>query len=443
MTEIFCRHLYDMPEQDLRIAMVADKDDYKSFITEVSKYCFERLQDKHPHVRQKQALLEDSVIAEEIKRVMGQILKTIQTLPQQITILPGFQTKMQNIAELYHQMKGKGKVEAVQAHPATVVISQEAPTETTAQREVTLFKPTKLSMLREKDVEFLPAARIGEGAFGIVCKAKVLDEDFLDDVYAVKCIKRGDGIMTPNMLAAHEATSVPLSHRGIIHPLALVKHQKRPMVIYKYWNGGHIDHWIQILKSDSSRPMSRDFVDTVGTPTLFIDNIIPIINGLLRTIEFMHDHDFGHNDLHGRNILLHFGSKVYVGLADWGKADNYPTDSTFPPIPDDTKKTIEEYSQRFKHVAPESFSTNPPPYSKAQEIYSISYQIRRLILCLHKPEDPLLANFYSHVYKWADAGLNPNPNKRPDAFSLLTSLAGAQRAGLDIVKASGLRPFNE
>ena len=55
-----------------------------------------------------------------------------------------------------------------------------------------------------------------------------------------------------------------------------------------------------------------------------------IINGLLVTLSYLHDYNILHNDIHGRNILLHFGCEVYVGLADWGRATKLPTRYHFP-----------------------------------------------------------------------------------------------------------------
>ena len=139
--------------------------------------------------------------------------------------------------------------------------------------------------------------------------------------------------MTAEQLAMHEATSIPFQHMGIISPVGLVRREHLPMVLYKYWNGGHLDQWLQILKKDPSRPMAKDFLTTPGTPAIFLDNIFHIINGLLQTIEFLHYHEFMHNDLHGQNILLHFGQRgVYVGIADWGRLTGAVLLITLPPL---------------------------------------------------------------------------------------------------------------
>ena len=80
-----------------------------------------------------------------------------------------------------------------------------------------------------------------------------------------------------------------ISHKGIISLLGLCR--KPPMLISNFWNGGHLDHWIQILRTDGTRPMPMDFVDTVGTIKLFIAHIMHIINGLLVTLSYLHDYN--------------------------------------------------------------------------------------------------------------------------------------------------------
>ena len=71
------------------------------------------------------------------------------------------------------------------------------------------------------------------------------------------------------------------------------------MLISKFWNGGHLDHWIQILKRDESKPMPMAFVDAIGIVEIFIQHIMHIINGLLVSLFYLHDYNILHNDIHG------------------------------------------------------------------------------------------------------------------------------------------------
>ena len=77
--------------------------------------------------------------------------------------------------------------------------------------------------------------------------------------------------------------------------------------------------------------------------------------------------------------MIHFGTReLYVGLAYWARATKLPTTQGFPKQGSDKGK-LKEAMQKFKHVAPECFSSSPTVYSKAQDVYSISYHIHRLL----------------------------------------------------------------
>ena len=167
-----------------------------------------------------------------------------------------------------------------------------------------------------------------------------------------------------------------------------------------------------------------------------------IINGLLVTLSYLHDFNILHNDIHSQNILLHFGREVYVGLADWGRATKLPTTDHFPSMIDnDDKATKNEFKRKYKHVAPERICTSPPPYSKAQDVYSVSYQVQRLVYCI--PCGSRKDTFVDHVLQWAKAGLSSQPSNCPFAFDLSIASHGANAYGFDIVRASRLQPINE
>ena len=136
----------------------------------------------------------------------------------------------------------------------------------------------------------------------------------------------------------HEATRVNIHQWGIVAPLGFMQGAQgaRPMLIYKYWNGGTLEQWIGDLKYDMSRPVPRSYLPTSGDAESVEGHIFHIINGLLRRVNYMHDSLLTHNDLHGRNIMLHFeDDRVYVGLIDWGKATLLPTDEHFSALDND------------------------------------------------------------------------------------------------------------
>ena len=51
-------------------------------------------------------------------------------------------------------------------------------------------------------------------------------------------------------------------------------------------------------------------------------------------------------------------------------------------IDNDDEATKNEFKRKYKHVAPECICTTPPPYSKAQDVYSVSYQVQHLAYCI-------------------------------------------------------------
>ena len=290
-------------------------------------------------------------------------------------------------------MKGKGKspTAAIEFEQATQALAQPS-----IAQQTQAISPLQnlLCILTTECIEFLPYAPIGRGAFGQVSKVKVKLPTFQDDVYTCKTLSRGEDIMTAEMLAIHEATIMSISHGGIIAPLVLCR--RPPMLISKFWNGGHLDHWIQIIRTDGTRPMPMDFVDTISTTKLFIEHIMHTTNGLLATLSYVHDFNILHNDIHGPNILLYLGREVYVGLADWGRATKLPTTDHFPSmINNEDKATKNELKRKYKHVAPECICTSPPPYSKAQDVYSVSYQVQQLVYCI--PHGSRKDTFVDHV----------------------------------------------
>ena len=100
MLERMCKYLYTIPEGELKAAMLRDKDDFKAFIHETARVCFDQLGDRYPAVREKVDLLTSGTIKEEMHRAMGEILKIAQAMPADISGLQGFQEKIHLIATL-------------------------------------------------------------------------------------------------------------------------------------------------------------------------------------------------------------------------------------------------------------------------------------------------------------------------------------------------------
>lgn len=442
ISELVCHSMYELSEVILRNIFDCDsKDAYDQFITDLARDIFAKSEMQFVNMRLDVSLLTDGKMNEEIRRILGQILVVAKTVSPALAKLPNFEERMQLVHELQQVLKGKAKAEG---STRKRMRQEEEVAAIESSSTIVNYNAPMLHILRPSSVDFVPAPRLGEGTFAFVCKVIVKDIAFPDEVYAGKCMKMADGNMSPEMMAMHEATSVPLQHRGIIAPKGLVRRERIPVVVYRFWNGGHLDQWIAVLRGNATKPVAKDFQETIGTPDLVKANIFKIINGLMQTVEFMHYHEFMHNDLHGRNILLHFGARgVYVGIADWGRAAIFPTTAHFPALTDLNPSTRASWQNRYKFVAPECISTNPPPYSKSQEVYSLCYHIRRLLDCLPPRPNSSLERFVQRMYTTVKKGLALEVAQRPTAFDISLCISGSQNVGLNIVKSDGLRPEDD
>lgn len=352
---------------------------------------------------------------------------------------------------MYQCLKGKRKAEQEPPSVEPITGGQTGVSEATAATPIArvppsvaaTYKTPAVYMLRLSSVQFVQTQRLGAGAFSFVALVKINDPHFPEVHYAAKCMLRGEGLISAQQLAQIEATNINLHHRGIIAPRGLVRDRTRPMVIYRYWNGGTLGQWLEVMKEQVYRPPSSSFRDTAGTVEAVRAHLFHIINGIVHTIEYMHNFDFMHNDLHAYNVLLHFEEeKVYVGIADWGRADYYPSLNHSPALPDDEQTTKDAYRTKFKHLAPECIFRTPPCYSKPQEVYSLSYLVQRLLNALPVQQDRNFARFVSRMQDHVKGGLHNNPNARPDAFNLSLMLNGLSNFVPDITSTSGLRPFD-
>ena len=103
-----------------------------------------------------------------------------------------------------------------------------------------------------------------------------------------------------------------------------------------------------------------------------------------------------------------------MGLVDWGRATKLPTTDHFPSMIDnDDEATRNELKRKYNHVALECICASPPPYSKAQDVYSVSYQVQFLACCI--PHGSRRDYFIDHVLWWAKSNLSFSPSNYPFA----------------------------
>ena len=176
----------------------------------------------------------------------------------------------------------------------------------------------------------------------------------------------------------------------------------------------------------------------------FQSSILQIINVVLQTVKFIHHHHFLHNDLHGRNIMLHFGDKaVYAGICDWGAASTFPTTKTFPKLTALSPEAKSKAEKEYPWAPPECISTEPPPFSTQTDIYTVCHTLRRILNCMPESIESEKRLFVKNIHRHLIAGKSYAPSGRPNAFDLSLCMSGAHRHGYDIVPTCGLRPNDD
>ena len=109
---------------------------------------------------------------------------------------------------------------------------------------------------------------------------------------------------------------------------------------------------------------------------LMMENRLGIAMALLKTMQFLHDNERLHCDLHFANILLHFNyeedrpTKIYVRICNFGLSKAFSQcllkeHRIFTTLPVDIKAIRKQYPQ----LAPELVRENPAMYNKDTDVY--------------------------------------------------------------------------
>ena len=443
-------YLYLLPEDHIRRALDPAVNAFDDFVSELVEHCWTNLCSTFSLETFDITLRTSGAMTNNIKQILGQLVRSFESSTNnQIKGQPQIRERMQLVAQLHSELKGKDKADSSskrqRVDEGPVERTEEIPGPAVAVQDVDITSTSPvLHLLTELAIFHLQAPQLGEGRYAVVRQIKVTHPLFKDDIYAAKIFKDQSANTPATHRALHEATAVPLQHPGMILPLALVRYTRKPILIFKLWNGGTLEQWLQACHHDGSRPAIKEYVNTSGNVEKFIDNILPIFNSLLSTIKYIHTHDFIHNDLHSRNILLHFGNRgVYAGIADWGLSTPAVTTNTFPKLPDLNPSTRHKFQSDFPWAAPENISTNPPPFTKATDIYSLCFLLKRLINCLPKPSDAPKQHFIRNIIKHLNSKKAHNPAYRPKIWDLSLCINGAHNVGYPIVHDSGLRPVDD
>ncbi|CAM6102880.1 unnamed protein product [Calypogeia fissa] len=170
---------------------------------------------------------------------------------------------------------------------------------------------------------------IGKGIQGDVYTCRIVDCPLIsvNVTLVAKRFKKGDKHKRRTN-ALQEMLMGGLNHKGIVGALAMTI-EDPPKLVYNHYNGGDLGSFIDKCgkwsknKGKSQATSNLDF-KFISEKKLFLENRLGIALALLETLQYLHEHDRFHCDLHFGNILLHFdynddvAIKVYIGLCDFG-----------------------------------------------------------------------------------------------------------------------------
>ncbi|KAL3683457.1 hypothetical protein R1sor_001479 [Riccia sorocarpa] len=120
--------------------------------------------------------------------------------------------------------------------------------------------------------------------------------------------------------AVREMSAFPISHPAICAPVGGILDDESPTLLFPWWNGGQISHWItrerelrwtRIANGLRREPPSEDVMARYDTDThlnveIFRKHRLHMAATLLQGLAFMHEHKWLHCDIHAANIFVHF-----------------------------------------------------------------------------------------------------------------------------------------
>ncbi|KAL2632913.1 hypothetical protein R1flu_004392 [Riccia fluitans] len=120
-----------------------------------------------------------------------------------------------------------------------------------------------------------------------------------------------------------------ISHPTMVRPVAAFADPKNPGLLFPWWNGGDIKKWYiyeralygKLSKDGALRLPLNDLekydADHRLHASIFRRHHLKIAGTLLQGLEFIHEHEWLHYDIHFGNIFVHFP------LWDWDDTQNH------------------------------------------------------------------------------------------------------------------------
>ncbi|KAL3676554.1 hypothetical protein R1sor_026502 [Riccia sorocarpa] len=188
--------------------------------------------------------------------------------------------------------------------------------------------------------------RIGKGSYGLVylvgfrdvALGKELGMEGVVSYVAKNC----DAVCTNSawVMMHKEFASFAETHCAIVRPIACHNIEAEPILVYPYWNGRDIFQWMRMendtrgtrLPDNSGRsgnlitdnpkwfPDPEDFetLHNWKNVEIFRARRLEIMCTLWSALDFMHEHNWLHCEIHVRNMFLHF--------PDWDFDEGFPKD---------------------------------------------------------------------------------------------------------------------
>ncbi|CAM6095248.1 unnamed protein product [Calypogeia fissa] len=164
-----------------------------------------------------------------------------------------------------------------------------------------------------------------------------------------------------------------------------------PKLVYDHYNGGDLGSFIDKCgkwsksKGKAQATSNLDF-KFISEKKLFLENRLGIAIALLETMQYLHEHDRFHCDLHFGNVLLHFDYendttiRVYIGLCDFGLSKHQsqcklPENQMWATATDE----VAAFQKQYPQLAPELVKPVPAEYSQATDVYALGNLFESLL----------------------------------------------------------------
>ncbi|KAL3687057.1 hypothetical protein R1sor_013366 [Riccia sorocarpa] len=244
-----------------------------------------------------------------------------------------------------------------------------------------ITKPTQISRL---------TCKIGKGSYGSVyligfrdvALGKELGMEGVVSYVAEKCDAVGTN--TAWVMMHKELASFAETHCAIVRPIACHNIEAEPILVYPYWNGRDIYQWTRLkhvtrgtrLPDNSGRsgnkitdhptwfPVPEDFetLHNWKNVEIFRAHRLEIMCTLWSALDFMHEHNWLHCDIHVRTMA----QQVHVAASDNGvkytRTDPVQRDWIAPELVD----------EKIRELARTGIMIRPvDEYNKATDVYAL------------------------------------------------------------------------